>query len=408
MTKQSFTLLILILGSLTAIGPLAIDMYLPAFSAMAGYFSVKESEVQLSLASFFIGIAIGQIFYGPIVDRFGKKIPLLVGLTIFIISSAFCLIATDISQIITLRFIQALGSCACFVIMRAIVRDLFSPQESAKVFSYLMLIMGLAPIVAPFFGSLLLIKFSWKAIFVFLTLFGIVLVIGTIFFLPESKAGNKDDKISHAFRKYTGILKDKNFLYYCLTTGFAGAGMFCYIAGSPFVIIELFSVSPKHYSWIFGVNAFGLIVVSQINRHLLRYFEMKKILNWGLFFILTSSISLILIGIYSNYYQLNIWHIVLPIFIYVSCIGITNPNGTALSLANQYTHTGSASALLGTIQFSIAAFGAFLVSKFHNETAIPVLTAMGLCGIIAFLVNYFWQKKLKNKEIINLNSNIQN
>lgn len=392
--KKSFIFLILILGSLTAIGPLAIDMYLPAFSFIAKYFSVAESEVQLSLASFFIGIALGQIFYGPIVDRFGKKIPLIAGLALFVLASSLCIIADNISQIIILRFAQAIGACSCFVIMRAIVRDLFSPQESAKVFSYLMLVMGVAPIVAPFLGSLLLLKSSWKAIFIFLALFGIALILCTIFFLPESKPGNKDDKISHALKKYSGILKDKNFVVYCFSTGLAGAGMFCYITGSPFIIIKIFGISPEHYSWIFGANAFGLVLVSQINSRLLKYFKMEKIFKWGLKSILLASTLLISVATYSHFYQAQLWQILVPVFIYVSCIGITNPNGTALSLARQSVHTGSASALLGTIQFSISAFGAFLISHFHNGTIIPVLTVIGCCGILAFLVNYFWQQKI--------------
>ncbi len=399
-SQKSFTFIIVILGSIIAIGPLAIDMYLPAFSSMAKYFAVEESQIQLTLSSYFIGIAFGQILYGPIVDRFGKKIPLICGLSIFVISSFLCTATVKIDQIILLRFIQAIGACSCFVIMRAIVRDLFSPQESARVFSYLMLVVGIAPIAAPLLGGFVSVHFGWQTIFWFLGWFAVLLIIISILYLPESKAGDKNQKFSGALTRYWQILSDKNFLFYSLSGGFSISGMFIYIAGSPFVIIEIFGVRPENFGWIFGLNAFGYVLAAQINGRLLKFFEISRILNIAFKLSFIVAILLILCGLYFS----NLWTISIAFFIYNSLIGIIAPNSTALALANQSNNSGSASALLGTLQFSIAACGAFLISHFHNQTALPMIFAIGFCGFAAFFINYYWQKKLWQKQIIDSQS----
>ncbi|MFT6076946.1 MAG: DHA1 family bicyclomycin/chloramphenicol resistance-like MFS transporter [Myxococcota bacterium] len=389
MPKKSFIFFIIILGSIIAIGPLAIDMYLPAFSEMAKFFAVSNDKIQLTLSSYFIGIAVGQIFYGPIIDRFGKKPPLIFGLVLFVVTSFLCALTKEIDQMIWLRFFQAAGACSCFVVMRAIVRDLFSPQESARVFSYLLLVMGIAPIIAPLLGGYVLINFGWQAIFWFLGSFAIVLVVVSILYLPESQAGDKNQKISGAFKKYHGILRDKNFLFYSLSGGFSASGMFIYIVGSPFMIIEIFGISPENYGWIFGINAVGYVAAAQINGRLLKFFELTKVLNIAFKISFVAAILLMICGFYFP----NLWAVSAAFLLYVSLIGIITPNTSALSLANQRAHSGSASALFGTIQFTICAIAAFLVSHFHNGTILPMIIAIGTCGIIAFAINFYWQKK---------------
>ncbi len=217
-TQKAFLLLILVLGSVTAIGPLTIDMYLPAFSAIAKNFAASENLVQLSLTTCFVGLAFGQLFYGPIIDRFGKKLPLFVGLGIFVASSIACCFVENINQLILWRFFQALGACACLVIPRAIVRDIFTPQESARVFSHLMLVTGLAPILAPMLGSFVLVFFSWKAIFIFLTAFGILCLWLCQVAIRQTKGPNPQEKISGALKKYLEILQDRNFVV-CAVSG---------------------------------------------------------------------------------------------------------------------------------------------------------------------------------------------
>jgi DHA1 family bicyclomycin/chloramphenicol resistance-like MFS transporter len=392
MQKKSFIFFIIILGSIIAIGPLSIDMYLPAFSAMAKFFAVSEAKIQLTLSSYFVGIAIGQVFYGPVIDRFGKKPPLIFGLVLFVITSFLCAIAKEIDQMIWLRFFQAAGACSCFVVMRAIVRDLFSPQETARVFSHLMLVMGIAPIIAPLLGGYVLINFGWQAIFWFLGSFAILTIVVSILYLPESQAGDKDQKISGAFRRYWGIVRDKNFLFYALAGGFSASGMFIYIVGSPFMIIEVFGISPENYGWIFGINAVGYVLAAQINGHLLKFFELSRVVNVAFKISFAAAILLMICGVYFP----NLWAVSLAFFFYVSLIGIITPNTSALSLANQKSHSGSASALFGTIQFTICAVASFLVSHFHNGTILPMIIAISTCGIIAFVINYCWQKQLQN------------
>lgn len=394
MTSKSFTFLIIVLGSLMAIGPLAIDMYLPAFSDMAKYFSVPTSKIELTLSSYFIGVAIGQILYGPIIDRFGKKLPLIFGLAIFVIASILCANSQTIEQMIYLRFIQAIGACACFVVMRAIVRDLFSNTESAQVFSYLLLVMGIAPIIAPMLGGLVLKHFSWQAIFWFLGLFATLLIIVSILYLPKSKSGDKNEKLRNAFKKYWEILHDKNFLFYSLSGGLSASGMFIFIAGSPFVIIEVFGINPQNYSYIFGMNALGYVVAAQINARLLKFLSLNKILNSAFTISFFAAILLAVVSIYLP----NIWVVSFALFIYISLIGIITPNSTALALSHQKVHSGSASALFGTIQFTICSIGVFIMSFCHNQTILPMTLTISTCGIIAFFINY-WGKKISKTKL---------
>ena len=269
--------LLIVLGILIAIGPLTIDVYLPAFLQMSQSFDVDASKIQLTLTFYFLGIVLGQIFYGPIIDRFGKKPPLIFGLILFIITSLGCSFAQNIEQIIALRFLQAIGGCASIVVSRAIVRDIYSLQDSAKAFSNLILVMGLAPIIAPFIGNLILQNFDWKMIFIFLALYGVLCLILSIFLVPETGGFNNDEKIRHAFKKYFGILHDDNFLINALCGSTMMACLMSYMTASPFLYLEFFHSSTTFYSAVFSVNAIGFIALSQINGYLLRKNKVENI-----------------------------------------------------------------------------------------------------------------------------------
>ncbi len=386
-TKISFATLILVMGTIISIGPLAIDMYLPAFGQMSEYFGVKESKIELTLSAYFIGIACGQILYGPLIDRFGKKLPLIFGLSIFVISSLFCATSNNINGIIFLRFAQAIGSCACLVTTRAIVRDLFSGKELAQVFSYLILITGVAPMIAPFLGGIILTNFGWQAIFWCLAGFAVLLIIISWLFLPETSFKKEKINFSNIKKKYWKIFQDKSFLFYAICGGFSCCGMFIYITTSSFVIIKFFGASDKNYSLIFGLNGLGYVIFAQLNGWFLKFFEIKQILNSAFKFLLLLSILLILSGFYFS----NLIAISIIFFLYISLIGIILPNATAIALSNQGENSGSASALFGTLQFIISALGSSLISYFHNQTALPLLFAAAFCGIIAFLTNYIYQ-----------------
>nr|AIA17441.1 7TM diverse intracellular signaling [uncultured bacterium] len=271
--------LVLILGGLAALGPLSVDMYLPAFPTIARSLETTLPSVEVSLASYFAGLSLGQLFYGPLADRYGRKVPLLVGLIIYALASVACALAQSIEAVITLRFIQALGACGGMVIPRAIVRDRFGHQESARIFSLLMLIMGVAPILAPLLGGYLGTHLGWRSIFWFLVMFSSLAMAASALFLRETHGSHPEFKMSGSFATFGRLLRDREFLRYTLAGSIAQAGMFAYITGSPFVFIELFGIPAESFGWVFGGNALGLIAVSQLNARLLRTYSYERILT---------------------------------------------------------------------------------------------------------------------------------
>ncbi len=269
-THVHYYRLALILGALTAIGPLAIDMYLPALPTIAREFGVDASVVQSSLAAYFIGIAIGQAFYGPLSDRLGRKPILYLGLALFMVSSIGCAQAESVTALIAFRFLQALGGCAPIVIPRAIVRDHFDQAGSVRMLSVLMLVMGLAPILAPLIGGQLLVNFGWRAVFWLLTVYAAVWLTVVAVLLPESlpSARRLRHPLSDVLAVYWRLARDRKFMGHALSGALIFAGLLAYISGSPVVFIELFDVPPERFGFFFGVNAIGIIVASQVNRWL--------------------------------------------------------------------------------------------------------------------------------------------
>lgn len=383
-------ILLLILALLSAFGPLSIDMYLPALPGIAKDFGANLSSVQLSLASFFIGTALGQIFYGPFTDRYGRKLPLYVGLVLYGVASFLCATTSQVEGLIVFRFLQALGACAGMVIGRAIVRDLYQPHESAKIFSMIMLIMGVAPILAPVLGGVLLNAFGWRAIFWTLTFASLFTLIAVTFFLKESKGPDPEIKFSNVFRNYFEVLKDTRFLAYTFPLSFVYAGMFAYITGSPFVFIEYFKFSPSSYSVLFGVNALGLIVFSQVNGRLLRKFTPEFMIQKSLPITATAGFVLFLCGVFN----LPLWILCPALFIYILTMGLIAPNAAACALANQKKSAGSASALMGTIQFTVSAICSSLISHLHNGTTMPMTGIMFGCSLLAVLLFQSLQRKI--------------
>ncbi|MBP5072867.1 multidrug effflux MFS transporter [Pseudomonas chlororaphis] len=371
---------ILILGALSAFGPLAIDFYLPAFPAMALAFGTDEKHVQLTLAAYFLGLSIGQLAYGPVADRFGRRIPLLVGVGLFTLASLACAYAPNLEWLIGARFVQALGGCAGMVISRAVVSDKCDAVGSAKVFSQLMLVMGLAPILAPMLGGLLVNLYGWQSIFIMLTLFSALAGLAVALGLPESLPAHVPRQpLSGALRQYGRLLADRVFLGHALTGGIAIAGMFAYIAGSPFVFIKLYGVPAEHFGWFFGINAGGFILVAQINARLLA----KR----GPAFLLARTVWLYLLGglallAVSSLHPAQLWPLLVPLFICIASLGCIIPNASACAMNGQGARAGSASAMLGCLQFSVAAGAAALVGVLHDGSAVPMATVISLCGIL--------------------------
>ncbi len=371
---------ILILGALSAFGPLAIDFYLPAFPAMALAFGTDEKHVQLTLAAYFLGLSIGQLAYGPVADRFGRRIPLLTGLGLFTVASLACAYAPTLEWLIGARFVQALGGCAGMVISRAVVSDKCDAVGSAKVFSQLMLVMGLAPILAPMLGGLLVNTTGWQSIFLVLTGFSALAGLAVVLGLPESLPAHVPRQpLSGALRQYGRLLADPIFLGHALTGGVAIAGMFAYIAGSPFVFIKLYGVPAEHFGWLFGVNAAGFILVAQVNARMLAKRGPAFLLARTVWLYLAGGLALLAV---SALHTEQLWPLLIPLFLCIASLGCIVPNASACAMNGQGARAGSASAMLGCLQFSVAAGAAALVGVLHDGSAMPMAMVISLCGVL--------------------------
>lgn len=375
---------ILILGALSAFAPLAIDFYLPAFPAMALAFGTDEQHVQVTLAAYFLGLSIGQLVYGPIADRFGRRVPLLTGVVLFTVASLACAFAPNLDWLIGARFVQALGGCAGMVISRAIVSDKCDAVGSAKVFSQLMLVMGLAPILAPMLGGLLVNTTGWQSIFLVLTGFSALAAVAVAMGLPESMPADMPRQpLSGSLRQYGRLLADRVFLGHALTGGIAIAGMFAYIAGSPFVFIKLYGVPAEHFGWLFGTNAAGFILVAQVNARLLAKRGPAFLLARAVWVYLAAGLALLAV---SALHTEKLWPLLIPLFICIASLGCILPNASACAMNGQGARAGSASALLGCLQFSVAAGAASLVGILYDGTAMPMAMVISLCGALVVSV----------------------
>ena len=381
---EAYYRLAVILGALTAMGPLAIDMYLPALPTIAREMASSTASVQVSLAVYFIGIACGQAFYGPFSDRWGRKRALYFGLTLFSASSVGCAMAGDVTALIALRFLQALGGCAPLVVPRAVVRDYFDQRGSVRMLSVLMLVMGLAPILAPLIGGQLLVNFGWRSVFWVLAAYGAFWLVIVTMFLPESlpPARRRRQRAVDVVATYLGLLRDRTYIGYVLTGALIFAGLLAYISGSPFVFIELFRVPPEQYGLFFGVNAIGIIVASQVNRWLANKYDARHIIGAVLPVSVTAG-AVLLIDAATGFGGFA--GILVPLFFYIATHGFIMPNTTALAMAPHGAVAGSASALLGTVQFVLGASAGALLGALGNGTAVPLAAVIAGCAALAFV-----------------------
>lgn len=341
---------IVILALLTALGPLSIDMYLPALPVMAADLSVKTALVTNSLPAYFFGLALGQLVYGPLSDRVGRKIPLYFGLSLFVVASLACAFADSISMLLVARFFQALGGCVGVVIARAAIRDRLSVSDSAQAYSMLLLVMGVAPILAPMLGSWLLLITGWQGIFVVLMAVGILCLALVHFYFKETLVieNRRELTVKQVFSTYWDLLKDNRFRTPALAGGLLGAAMFTYISASSALFIDHFGVTAQHFAWIFGFNALGLIALSQLNGRLVKRMGLLRLLHVGASLQTFGAIFLLFLAMTGH---ATLWSTMFGLFFVVSGIGFTSPNATAISLAFQGHRAGMASALVGALQF---------------------------------------------------------
>ena len=390
--KQPQFFLILILGLLAAIGPLSIDMYLPAFPSIAKGLNTTVASVMLSLSSFFIGISMGQLIYGPLLERYGRKTPLYFGLAVYAISSFACATAMSVETLIVFRFFQALGGCVGMVASRAMVRDLFDVKDNAKVFSTLMLVIAVSPIIAPSLGGLINNYIGWRFIFIMLIIVIAMIVAGIYFLLPNSKQPdpNYSLKPKAILSGFASILKHPQFILYAFSGAVASAGLYAFISGSPYVFLEIFKATEQHYGWGFAFVASGLIGSSQLNSLFLKKYTSQQIIKVALVsqsIIAITLVSIAILGLSELYSTLIL------VFLYLSCQGFIFPNASALSMAPFGHNAGNASALLGFIQMSLGALMSAMVSVLHNGTTVPMTGVMAFCAIAATSILMIAKKK---------------
>ena len=381
------SLLPVILGMLAAFAPLAIDMYLPALPAMALALGSDSGGAQLTIASYFVGMGLGQLIYGPLTDRFGRRPPLFVGVGLFLLASLACALAQTLPQMVALRFVQALGGCAGMVVARAVVRDVAHLRDPVRLMGRLMLIMGVAPILAPFMGGVLSAWLGWRSIFVFLALFAGMALLLVALLLPETHAPERRLRQSPRaiIRAYAGLLADARFLRPALAAGFAIAGMFAYIAGSPAVFMEVHGIAPGQYGIWFGINAAGIIGGSQVSGWLAERWGREVLFTRMLRAMALAALALVVATWLSSGFAV----IFLCLFAYIAMLGVFLPLGTVLGMAHFAALAGTASALLGTFQFGLGGLAGAVLGNWHDASGLPMAVVILGCILMA---NLAWRR----------------
>ncbi len=384
MTLRGRARLFVLLGGLTAFGPLSIDMYLPALPAIGRDLAASESLIQLTLTACLIGLAIGQVVAGPISDALGRRRPLLIGVAGYVLASLLCAVAPTAPILVSLRLLQGLAGAAGIVIARAIVRDLYTGSAAARYFSRLILIFGIAPILAPVLGAQIMRFTSWHGIFLALAVVTALLWLGAARALPETlpverrRSGSLGDTVQ-TFRR---LAADTRFLGYAVSGGLGFGAMFAYIAGSPFVLQGIYHVSPQTFSLIFGLNAVGFVITSQINGSLVGRIPPARLLTVGVTVTGVAGLALLAVILIGG---LGLAAVLPPLFVLVSSIGFVVPNAVALALSRHPEAAGTGSALVGVIQSGIGAAGAPLVGIAGITTALPMAVVIATSGVGAVL-----------------------
>lgn len=374
---------------MSVVGPLTIDMYLPGFPSIERDF--REQGVERTMAAYMIGIAVAQLFFGPISDRFGRKPPLYVGFFVYVLGSLGCALSGSMTMLMIMRVVQALGGCAGFVIGRAIVRDRCQPHEAARAFSMLMLIFALGPMVAPVLGGAVVTAVGWRGTFYFQALFGTTILVALHFILSESRdpAEVKRLHLGGVVRDYLRLIRDPVLFGCSLIAGFGMGSMFSYVAGSPTIMANLYAVTPQQFGWQIGLNGLAFMSASRLNMIALRNAGPEVLLARGIW--RPTAVGLALIAA-SFYHGLPLWCVIVLQFLFFISVGLVNPNVTALGLAPHGKEAGSASALMGSIQSAIAMLFGSAIAIFNDATLRPLTFIMAIGAICAWL-SFGWVKR---------------
>lgn len=376
--------MVVLLGAMTAFGAVSIDMYLPAVPTIAALLGAELAAAERTVAVFFLGMGIGQLIYGPLADRIGRRPPLLAGVTLYVAASIACALANSVEILTVARFAQAIGACAGIVIARAVVRDRYDPNETARILSLLMLVMGLAPILAPLVGSLIMEVAGWRVIFWVLAVFGLATGLAIWLKLPESRSILTEETArgETALASYMIILGDRRLFGYLLTGSLNGACMFTYIVGSPGLLIGLYGMSPMMFGWVFGVNAIGLVAGTQLNRAMLTRWSSDQVLAVAGPMVLGCAV-LLLISALTGWGGL--FGILVPLFLILSTFGFTGSNTVAGALNRDPLRSGTVSAAFGGFSAGTGAVVSAIAGVLHDGTAKPMATVMTACAMGAVL-----------------------
>ncbi|CAI0967792.1 Sulfonamide resistance protein [Serratia quinivorans] len=380
----------LVLGLLASLGPLCIDLYLPALPEMAGDLNTSTATAQLSLTAGLLGLGVGQLIFGPYSDKLGRMRPLLVSLTLLLAASLWCALAPNIDQLLIARLLQGLAGAGGAVISRAIARDLYSGHELTRFFALLMLVNGLAPIVAPVLGGAMLQFMDWRGIFGVLAAIAVLLFTLASLKLDESLPAERRSQggIFAMLRSLGGLLTQRQFMGLCLTQGFVMAGMFAYIGASPFVLQQIYGLSPQMFSLCFAINGVGLIISAQIASRLSIHFGERKVLKGGLTLAAISSLLLLLAACLHAPLAL----LMVPLFFSVAVIGIVGPTASSLAMQSQGDKAGSASALIGVSMFALGACSVPLTGLGGTSSVSMALTIVGCYAVAITLFKLLVRK----------------
>ncbi len=398
-------LLIITLGALTMLGPMAIDLYLPALPAIAKEMGEPLSRIQFTLSAYTMGFALGQLIYGPLSDRFGRQKIMLPGLIFYIVTNILAALCTTATQLIIVRVLQAMAGAAVMVTIPAMVRDLFPREESAKALSSILMVMTVAPLVAPLLGGQMLKFWGWEALFLFLAAIaslGLILALSRISeTLPEEKRSKHS--AGQLAKNYLEVITNREAMGCILCHSFFFGGMFAFISGSPFIYIELFGIKPEHYGLLFAINIIAMAIMNMVNLRLIGRLQLFSILRIGS---LIAAISSLLLLFNAETSLGGLAGIMLPVMVYVACMGLTGPNSNALALAHFPRTAGTANALAGTLRFSIGGLASVAVGFLHDGSAMSMASVMAGCGILSVLSLLLCRNKGISVEEQNMPTNV--
>ena len=384
MDQRSRSLIVLIVGALAAIGPFSVDMYLPGFPAIARDLKTDVATVEYTLTSYFIGFSLGQLMLGPILDRYGRKRPLMAGLFVYIAAAIGCVFSPTIHALIALRFALAMGCCVGMVGSSTVVRDLFTGREVARALSMMMTIFGVAPVIAPSIGGLVVATLGWRAIFAVLGAIALLVLIAVKAALPETREPDAavSLKPTRVALNYLQVFKERTFVIYVLASGLGSGGLFAYITGSPFVYMTLFGFSAAQYAWIFGGNGLAIVIGAQVNRAVLKKWDSARILL-AVGTVQSTIGMLLFVGTLLGLLPTAVF--LLLVFLFLFCSGFIGSNAGALAILPFSRNVGSASALMGSMLMGSAALSSWLVGYLDNGTAVPMTLVMALCALASLM-----------------------